>query len=148
MTTSSDAEAVSKTADVMTVVDVVILVKVLEMHEAAFVEAIHGRAATSRSAVATTSSESVAHTLEAISETATASGRSEVSNPVAVEARLAANLVASYVVVTILHLPVRVVDVTPLASSQWRGSHRRRATSAALRTSSAMTALWASSTST
>ncbi len=118
MTTSSDAEAVNKTADEMTVVDVVILVKILKMHEAASVEATRGRAATSRSAEATTSSESVAQTLEATSETATASRRSEASNPVAVEARLAANLAASFVVVTILQLPVLVAAVTILVSSR------------------------------
>ena len=113
----SDAAAVSKTADMMTVVVVVILVKALEMHEAASV-GTRGRAATSRSAEATTSSESVAQTLEATSETATASRRSEAFNPVAVEARLAANLAASFVVVTILQLPVRVAAVTILASSR------------------------------
>ena len=105
----------------MTVVDVEILEKALVIPEAASV-GTRGRAATSRSVVATTSHESAAKMLvgilEATSVTAMASRRLEASNPVTVEARPAANLAASYVVVTILQLLVRIVAVTILASSR------------------------------
>ncbi len=126
MTTSSDAEAVLKIVTIaMTVVDVEILVKALVIPEAASV-GTRGRAATSRSVVATTSHESAAkmlvETLEATSMTAMASRRLVASNLVAMEARLVANLDASFVGETIQLLPVRVAERTPPDSRQQRAT--------------------------
>ncbi len=139
MTTSSDAEAVLKIVTVaMTVVDVEILVKALVIPEAASV-GTRGRAATSRSVVATTSHESAAkmlvETLEATSVTAMVSRRMVVFSLVAMEARLVANLDASSVGATIQLLPVRVAEETPPDSRQ------QRATSGTLSGSSMTTSL-------
>ena len=126
MTTSSDAEAVLKIVTVaMTVVDVEILVKALVIPEAASV-GTRGRAATSRSVVATTSHESAAKMLvgilEATSVTAMVSRRMVVFSLVAMEARLVANLDASSVGETIQLLPVRVAEETPPDSRQQRAT--------------------------